>query len=181
MSLLLRYAHTSYFTATMSLDLGLKFSVTKTKYIILPVFPPPLVPQVCNLFGCKCDTCYDGCDGCQRLTRQDQGFGGALAPAATANTSATPADPCSGFDSFAALTVPQQMEQLKSAFCADPSTSTGFKFLGYVLNLVDTNKDGVISCAEYNADQASNLNVITKKPGCRLAAGMKLKNAHSKA
>ena len=76
------------------------------------------------------------------------------------------------------MTVPQQMEQLNTAFCADGSV--GFKFLGYVLNLVDTNKDGVITCAEYNADQVSNLDIIKKKPDCRLKAGTKLKHAHSK-
>ena len=116
----------------------------------------------------------NACSACQSKF----GFGGALAP--VANTT-TPADPCSNFDAFAALTVPQQMELLNAAFCADAGSSVGFKFLGYVLNLVDTNKDGVITCAEYNADQLSNLGIIKKKPGCRLAAGIKLKNAHSKA
>ena len=33
----------------------------------------------------------------------------------------------------------------------------------------------MITCAEYNADQMSNLSIIKKKPGCRLAAGIKLK------
>ena len=115
----------------------------------------------------------NACSACQSKF----GFGGALAP--VANTT-TPADPCSGFEAFAALTVPQQMQQLNAAFCADTSSSVGFKFLGYVLNLVDTNKDGMITCAEYNADQASNLDYIKKKPDCRLRAGIKLKHAHSK-
>ena len=78
------------------------------------------------------------------------------------------------------MTVPQQMEKLNAVYCAT-SDSVGFKFLGYVLNLVDTNKDGVITCAEYNSDQASNSDAIRKKPDCRLKAGIKLKNAHSKA
>ena len=38
----------------------------------------------------------------------------------------------------------------------------------------------MISCAEYNSDQVSNLDVIRKKPDCRLKAGIKLKNAHFK-
>ena len=130
--------------------------------------------SVCNIFYCNCEKCDPACSACQKAF---VGFGGALAPAA--NTS-TPADPCSSFDAFAALTVPQQMQQLNAAFCADASSSVGFKFLGYVLNLVDTNKDGVITCAEYNADQVSNLDIIKKKPDCRLKAGTKLKHAHSK-
>ena len=80
---------------------------------------------------CNCNKCL-ACSKCQR----NGGFGGALAPAA--NTT-VPADPCSNFDAFAALTVPQQMELLNATFCADAdaSSSMGFKFLGYAVNLVD--------------------------------------------
>ena len=79
------------------------------------------------------------------------------------------------------MTVPQQMEQLNAMYCDNATSgSVGFKFLGYVLNLVDTNKDGVISCAEYNAGQTSNTDAIRKKPDCRLKASITLKHAHSK-
>ena len=130
---------------------------------------------VCNMFGCNCNRCDPGCTLCQKNSLS---FGGALAPAAS-TTNAT--DPCNSFNEFAAMTVPQQMAQLNAAFCADPAgSSVGFKFLGYVLNLVDANKDGVITCSEYNTDQASDLDVIKKKPQCPLAMGLKLKNAHAK-
>ena len=132
---------------------------------------------VCNFFGCNCKSCQPGCSNCQVALAKKIVFGGALAPAA--NTTAT-ADPCASFEEFIAMTVPQQMQQLNSVYCADATSSVGFKFLGYVLNLVDTNKDGVITCAEYNSDQASNSGVIKKKPDCRLKAGITLKHAHSK-
>ena len=137
-------------------------------------YPPEKQYAVCNSFGCNCDPCYPGCSSCQSAN----GFGGALAPAA--NTTAT-ADPCSSFEQFIAMTVTELMQQLDGVYCADATSgSVGFKFLGYVLNLVDVNKDGVITCAEYNSDQASNSDVIRKKPDCHLKASIKLKHAHSK-
>ena len=103
---------------------------------------------VCNLFACNCERCDRGCSICQHSS----GFGGDLAPAA--NTTGTPdTSPCSEADSFSALTVPALMSNMNSMFCANNSTSVGFKFLGYIFHLVDTNKDGVISCAEYNASK----------------------------
>ena len=136
--------------------------------------------KVCNIFGCNCDTCEPGCTSCQAATSAG-GFGGALAPAAGNTTAAPAADPCSSFEEFIAMTVPQHMEQLSATYCANATSgSVGFKFLGYVLNLVDVNKDGVITCAEYNSDQASNSDVIRKKPDCHLKASIKLKHAHSK-
>ena len=137
--------------------------------------PPIDEVAVCNVFGCNCDPCYPGCSSCQAAS----GFGGALAPAP--NTTAT-ADPCSSFEQFIAMTVPELMQQLDTVYCADAvSGSVGFKFLGYILHLVDTNKDGVISCAEYNADQVSNNDFIKKKPACPLSPAIKLKNAHTHA
>ena len=73
------------------------------------------------------------------------------------------------------------MAFLSAQFCADSSNTIGFKFLGYILNLVDTNKDGVISCAEYNADHAKTTDSIKKKPACPLKSDVKLKNAHGQA
>ena len=92
----------------------------------------------------------------------------------------TTTDPCSASDSFAAMTVPELMSTLNGMYCANNSTSVGFKFLGYVLNLVDTNKDGVISCAEYNTDQPKG-EALKKKPACPISPNMKqkkLKNTH---
>ena len=132
------------------------------------------VVVVCNAFQCNCQRCEPGCSSCQAA----HGFGGALAP--PANTTAT-ADPCSSADEFIAMTVPELMAVLNAVYCASASDSVGFKFLGYILNLVDTNKDGVISCAEYNADQLSNNDFIKKKPACPLSPDVKLKNAHTHA
>ena len=121
-----------------------------------------------QVFYCNCDACNPGCSSCQAAS----GFGGALAPAA--NTTAT-ADPCASFKEFNAMTVPELMATLNAAYCTNNSTSVGFNFLGHILNLVDTNKDGVITCAEYNSDQLSNKDVIKrKKPACPLSAPFKL-------
>ena len=129
---------------------------------------------VCNVFACNCDKCEPGCSSCQAAS----GFGGALAPAA--NTTAT-AGPCSSAEGFIAMTVPELMAMLNAVYCANASGTVGFKFLGYILHLVDTNKDGVISCAEYNADQVRNTDFIKKKPACPLSPAVKLKNAHKHA
>ena len=73
------------------------------------------------------------------------------------------------------------MATLSKGYCANKNASVGFKFLGYILNLVDTNKDGVNSCAEYNVDQGRKTDIIKKKPECPLAASVTLKHAHGKA
>ena len=137
--------------------------------------------QACNMFHCNCESCYPGCANCIAAEEATKGFGGALAPAVNMTLNATATAPCAAFEAFSALTVPQLMDDLSAAFCASSGSSVGFKFLGYVLNLVDANKDGVITCSEYNADQVSNYDALKKKPDCPLQAGIKLKNAHSKA
>ena len=132
---------------------------------------------VCNFLSCICKPCA-GCGPCQRATR-DLGWGSALSLAANNTVNST--DPCANFNDFAAMTVPHLMERLNTAFCADTNSTVGFKFLGHVLNLIDVNKDGVITCAEFNADRLYSLDVIKKKPACPLKAGLKLKSAHSQA